>query len=889
LGGAAAQTGGAQDKPRTTTPAARTPAAAPQIQYPRTFRGRGLATIAFPLGGVAAGSLSLGGRGQLRDWEIFNKPDKGNSLPYAFPCIWVQAGKAKPIARVLEARLMPPYEGASGLGSRNSPGLSRLAGATFTGEYPIARVDFTDAKLPVKVTLEAFTPFIPHEPDESGIPATVLRYRVSNPSMTPARVSIAWSIDNPVGARPARGGAASAAVPDGRVNQYRKGAAVEGLLMSNPSLPADDPMQGDFALALAGVGDGKVTWLRGWPKGRWWNSPMLFWDDFSEDGALGPEPPERSLTGALCLERTIAPRSSCEYAFVLAWRFPNRTPERCGWSAPKGEEKTLIGNWYCTRFAGAWDAAEYLAANLPALEKKTRTFVNAIRESRLPGAVKDAAMANLSTLVSTTCFRTADGEFHGFEGVNDKAGCCFGNCTHVWNYETTTPHLFPSFARSLRKAAFGYTLDDSGAIHFRQMLPDGKQRSGLVAADGQMGQIMHAYLDWRLSGDNEWLRGVWPRVKKALEFAWVKGGWDADRDGVTEGVQHNTYDVEFFGPNPQCGVYYLGGLRAGEEMARAVGDAASADEYRRLFEKGKAWTDANLFNGEYYIQKVRPASADDIAPYLRSKMGADDPSKPEYQLGEGCLIDQLVGQYMADVAGLGPLVEPKHIRKTMESIWRYNHRASLEEHDSVQRIYALNDDAALLVCDYGKAKRPHIPFPYYAEAWTGVEYMAGSQMMYAGLVKEGVQVFQDSRTRHDGERRNPWDEPECGHHYARAMSAWSGMAALAGFLYHGGERSLALTPRWGGASAKSFWATATGWGVYTWTREAGRAQLKVEVLHGSLACRACELPFAGKAKVSLDGKPVAAETARKGAVTSVRLQEDAVLQEGGSLHVEVTV
>jgi uncharacterized protein (DUF608 family) len=710
----------------------------------------------------------------------------------------------------------------------------------------------------------------------------VLRYRVTNPGATTARVSIAWSIDNPVGARAARGGAAAAAAEDGRLNEYRKGAGIEGLMMSNPSLPADDPMRGSFALALIGAGDGKVSYLRGWPKGRWWNSPMLFWDDFSDDGSLGPEPEQRSLTGALCLERTIAAKASAEFTFVLAWHFPNRTPERCGWKAPKGDERTVIGNWYSKRFSEAWEAAEYLAAKLPALEKKTRAFVDAMRESTLPGSVKDAAMANLSTLVSTTCFRTADGEFHGFEGVNDKSGCCFGNCTHVWNYETTTPFLFPTFARSLRKAAFGYTLDDAGAIHFRQLLPDGKDRSGIAATDGQMGQVMHAYLDWRLSGDTEWLRGIWPRVKKALEFAWVKGGWDADRDGVSEGVQHNTYDVEFYGPNPECGIYYLGGLRAGEEMARAAGDNAAADEYRRLFDKGSRWTDANLFNGEYYVQKIKGEAKENIAPNLRSGMGADDPNNPEYQLGEGCLVDQLVGQYMADIAGLGPLLEPKNIRKALESVWRYNHRTTLEEHDSVQRIYAVNDEAALLICDYGKVKRPRIPFPYYAEAWTGLEYMAGAQMMYAGMVREGVQVFHDARMRHDGERRNPWDEPECGHHYARAMSAWSGVVALAGFMYHGAQRSLVVRPRLG-AAGKCFWSTAQGWGTFTWSRQA----VGIDVMHGSLECRTCEMVGAGKAKVTVDGKVVAAEAQRKGTASVVRFGEAVVVREGGRLRVEL--
>ena len=143
--------------------------------------------IAFPLGGVGAGSISLGGRGQLRDWEIFNKPNKGFSPAYAFPAIWARVGNAKPVTRVLESHILPPYEGQNGLGSDNAPGLSRLESAKFIGEYPLARIDFEDRLLPVRVSLEAFSPFIPHEADESGLPVAVLRYRVTNPGSAKAR------------------------------------------------------------------------------------------------------------------------------------------------------------------------------------------------------------------------------------------------------------------------------------------------------------------------------------------------------------------------------------------------------------------------------------------------------------------------------------------------------------------------------------------------------------------------------------------------------------------------------------------------------------------------------------------------------------------------------
>src|ERR1700758_1490969 len=521
-------------------------AALKEAKFPRVFTGRKLKMIAFPLGGVAAGSVSLGGRGQLRDWEIFNRPNKGYSPAYAFPSIWAQAGNAKAVARVLEARILPPYEGQDGLGANNAPGLSRLDAATFTGAYPLAHIAFKDRTLPLTVELEAFSPFIPHEPDDSGLPVAILRYRVTNPKSVSAKVSIAWSLENPVKAVGPPLPPASGRENDPRQNTYQSNARIAGLTMSNPSLSENDPMRGTVALAGLTAPGVRVSHWRGWPQGRWWNSPMLFWDAFSANGELGPEPGQRNAVGVVLESETIAPRQSQTFTFLLAWHFPNRTPNWCGWEAPEGRGDTRIGNYYATRFNDAWAAADYTAQHLESLEVRTRLFADAFCESTLPAAVKEAASANLSTLASTTCFRTADGEFHGFEGVDDTRGCCFGNCTHVWNYETATAFLFPSFARSLREAAFGYSMDEQGGMRFRQLLPDGKERYHIAAADGQMGPIIHAYLDWKLSGDEACLKSMWPRVKRGVEFAWIPGGWDANRDGVLDGVQHNTYDVEFY-------------------------------------------------------------------------------------------------------------------------------------------------------------------------------------------------------------------------------------------------------------------------------------------------------------------------------------------------------
>src|SRR5579863_10105815 len=256
--GAATQTElWAAPSPREGTQQADDPEhASADLNYPRRFTGRQLRMISFPLGGVAAGSIGLGGRGQLINWEIFNRPNKGYRPSYSFPSIWVQSGGDKPVARVLESRIMPPYEGQDGLGSDNVPGLSRLESAVFTGAYPLAHIDFADRLLPVRVELDAFSPFIPHNPDDSGLPVAVLRYRVINPTISAAQVAIAFSIENPV--------TADHSTAAGRVNESRSEQGIAAIVMSNPSIAQTDPMFGEFVLAATTEPNQRISHWLGW-------------------------------------------------------------------------------------------------------------------------------------------------------------------------------------------------------------------------------------------------------------------------------------------------------------------------------------------------------------------------------------------------------------------------------------------------------------------------------------------------------------------------------------------------------------------------------------------------------------------------------------------------
>ena len=350
-----------------------------------------------------------------------------------------------------------------------------------------------------------------------------------------------------------------------------------------------------------------------------------------------------------------------------------------------------------------------------------------------------------------------------------------------------------------------------------------------VAADGQMGCVMKLYREWQLSGDTEFLRTLYPKVKNALSYAWIKGGWDGDQDGVMEGVQHNTMDVEYYGPNPQMTIWYLGALRAMEEMAVYMKDKEMALKCKKLFTSGSKWIDENLFNGEYYVQKVIVPKKEDIPLEQLVGMGSKDYGNPDYQLGEGCLVDQLVGQYLAHVCGLGYLVKQENVAKTLESIMKYNYMDNLSDHFNCFRSYALGNEAALLMASYPKS-RPKDPFPYFTEVMTGFEYTAAIGMLYEGQTENGLKCITNIRDRYDGQKRSPFNEAECGHHYGRAMASWSAVLSETGFSYSGVNKEI----KFGNKAGKFFWSNGYAYGMAEITTTGKASQVMLSVLNGNI-------------------------------------------------------
>ena len=837
------------------------------------YRKQKTSQISFPLGGIGSGCIGLGGNGRFVEWEIFNRPNKGGVNGFSHFAI-----KAEGRGRVLDARallgdLPRPYTGSGaanyagfgfGPGRETVAGLPHFRDVTFRGEYPFADLSFREPHFPGRVTLRAFNPLIPLNDKDSSLPAALFAIAVRNTTRQPLTYTIALTVRNPLAGEQTR----NAASQSGRATMLR---------LDSVGHAPDDPQFGDLTLAT----DAPLTsWQEYWFRGQWFDNLGVYWHDFITAGKLqnrqyDPGTGRGQDHATLAAHLRVAPGQDATARFLIAWSFPNCVnywnPEKpcadagCTPAKPKGWK-----NYYATVFHDSADTAAYALANWDRLESETQLFKDTLFRSTLPAEVIDAVSANIAILKTPTVLRLEDGSLYGWEGCSCGGGCCEGSCTHVWNYAYALPFLFPRLERSMRELDYRYNLRDDGGMPFRLQLPAGRERSAFrPCADGQFGGVIKVYREWKISGDTAWLRALWPSVRKSIEFAWAPTNtdrWDPEKTGVLWGRQHHTLDMELFGPNAWLTGFYLAALRAGAEMAEALGAPETAQEYRRLLVRGSAWVEADLYNGAYYHQKIDLDDRAVLAPFetdAPSMVGGvtdvywdREHGEIKYQIGAGCGIDQVLAQWHASLIGLGPVFDPARTRKALASIYRHNFKRSMRDLANPCRLYCLNDEAGTVMIDWQAGRRsPVVPIPYAEETMHGFEYQAACHMIMEGLVREGLDMVRAVRDRYDGERRNPWNEFECGNNYARSMASYALLPALSGFRFDMTRGMLGFDPVQHARRFRCFWSLGSAWGEFL--TAPGRAELRV--LYGRLDLRTLRLPFiraAALRRATLSGRKV---------------------------------
>lgn len=849
-----------------TSTQARTSVALRGVEY----RDEALRHVAMPLGGLGTGQIALGGDGGLRQWQMVNQVNHLGFVPDSFFAI--RTACIEPpfnATRVLQSReTLTRAENHTPLVNddiipQDQQALLHLCSGVqktrFTGMYPFAHILYEDEQLPVDVELEAYSPFIPLDAQASGLPAIIFTFTVHNHWPHEVQGALGATLQNAVGwdgITPIAGN--QCPLYGGNVNRLRETRHATSLIMENPSLPDDHAGQGQ--MTLTSIAPGTQAYER-------WSRPkefLRFLEGFNPDDHLknqstngrrsyrngpgqpvGASPTGQTWNGGLLVPFWLAPSETTTITFILSWYFPNRYVnfDQFGPRRNYGKSRFWLGNEYATRFVDALEVTEYIIKHQSWLEETSRMWAQSIFSSTLPAWLNEALAAQGALMRSPTCFWTEDGKFYGFEGSlgastamwnGDFGGSCPLNCTHVWNYEQALARLFPQLERTMRETDLKHTQAPEGYLPHRTILPLYLPQLWNVsiggpthpALDGMLGTVLKVYREVRQGANHAWLDECWPRVQKLMSY--ITGRWDVNGDGILNGEQPNTYDIAFYGPNMYIGALWLAALRAAEELANLQGDEQRAAEYHQLFERGSLGYDRLLWNGEYYVQLV-------------------DPTIPlENQFGEGCLADQLFGQWWAHLLDLGYILPEEHVKQTLRSIVTYNFRSNFQNFPHGYRVFADQDDSGLLICTWPRGERPEVPMRYCDEVWSGVEYQVGAHCIMEGLIDEGLQVLNALRTRYNGRRRNPYNEIECGDHYARSMAGWSVLEALSGFRYHALEHRLTFAPSLDEANFRAPFLTADGWGIFEQHRVATGWQVRISCLYGQIQIRQLALNLSGE-------------------------------------------
>ena len=781
-----------------------------QRDYNGAYSGLFLNRVAFPIGAMGAGMFCLEGTGAISHLSVRNKPDLFNT-PHTYAAICVLGQEN--VAKVLEGPV-PVWRifGSAGTGngaSGSNFGLPRFEEASFLARFPFGMVKLEDAEIPLEVELTGWNPFTPGDADNSCLPVGALEYRFANRSSGDVRAVFSFNTHN--------------FMATGEKDNHI-GAMDGGFVLSQTGDAEHPENEGYFAAFV--LGDG-ATVDHCWFKGDWWDPVTLAWKNIQEGVPMDNPPVEGPALGAsLFVPFSLAPGEEKTIRLLVAWYVPvtdlryGKDPESeaCCSDPVETESTETYVPWYAGRFKDIRELADYWRSSYAALRDKSRLFSEAFYDTTLPPEVVEAAAANLTILKSTTMLRQTDGRLWCWEGSSDARGCCTGSCTHVWNYAQALCHLFPDLERTLRQTEFNESQNKMGHQTFRSALPIRPVAHDFHAAsDGQLGGIMKVHREWRISGDTEWLRSMWPKVKSSLDYC-IRT-WDPRGVGVLEEPHHNTYDIEFWGPDGMCSSFYLGALAAAVRMGEALDEDVSS--YQELLEKGKRYLEDELFNGEYFYQKIRteglnaefvPLDVSDNGSGYQAVIELLNNEGPKYQYGTGCLSDVVLGFWMARMCGLDEIVDVEKVRSTLRSIHKYNLKHDLTDHPNPQRpAFAMGAEGGLLLCTWPKGGALSLPFVYSNEVWTGIEYQVASHLMLEGLVDKGLEIVRVCRDRYDGRIRNPFNEYECGHWYARAMSSYGLIEGLTGVRYDAVDKILYIDSRVGN-NFRCFISTATGFG-----------------------------------------------------------------------------
>jgi uncharacterized protein (DUF608 family) len=794
---------------------------------PRIYRSGDLRYIAMPVSGICTGQVYLSGDGRLCHWDVFKayggRADSGDPRGphYAHP-----QEPDQPFSHGFAIRC-----GNEAVRPLSQSGFAKIE---FEGTYPIGRVRYRDPNCGVAVALEAFSPFIPLNEDDSGMPLVLLFYTLQNATNDPVEVAIGGWIDNPV--------CPFLPAPQGRrivTKVVREGLA--GLEFT-ASLDPGQSAEGNGSMTLALLGnecDVQLTPNVTVPPGHSIADSVLSTNKFEGNAHVGAfDVPMIGGVGSRCI---LKPAEARTVVFAIAWHFPVYSGGKVFFSTMENiPGLTKKRRYYSRRFNDSKSVVEYAADNIGRLAGLTRLWNETWYDSTLPRWFLDRTFLNTSILATQTCHRFDDGRFYGWEGVDS----CPGTCQHVWQYAQALAHVFPALERHTREFVdygIAYHSDGSmdyraeGSTHGEQMIaPMEDPGEATLAADGMLGTIIRVYREHKMSADSSFLRRLWPRVRQSIAFMMTM---DRDADGLLEGPQYNTLDATWYGRIPSISSLFLGALAVGRAMALEMQDEEFAGVCERRLDAGKRNFVAKLFNGEYFVHEP-------------------DPTKPDtLSLGDGCYIDQVLGQSFGHQIGFERIIPADKCRSALHAIWKYNFTPDAgwyrREFQGIKggRWYAMDGEAGIIMCTWPLLANNRDPIKhtdmglgvtaegYLNECMNGFEYQVAAHMIAEGMVEEGLAITRAIDDRYGAAKRNPWNEVECGDHYSRSMASFGVFLTACGLDYHGPAETISFDPKLSPVDFRCAVILAEGWGSFAQRVSGSRFEATLTIRHGRLALR----------------------------------------------------
>jgi uncharacterized protein (DUF608 family) len=813
-----------------------------------------------PVGGINTGTVYLGGDGRLWLWDIFNSQQEGIDPKSVDWGTELHVGKKvrsrDGSAYVQPARDIRPME--QGFAFKIQVGkqtyLKKMIAddwdeIVFEATYPMASIRYISKELPLEITANVYSPFIPLDEKSSGLPCTIYSFSIKNNSQMPVSVSILGWLENKVSIR-------SAGSKDIRRNEVLaegKLKTVQGSINLNGSLlQLQDPDFGTLGIASLGGDSKAITDLQ---------FPITLASFAQQNEKFTEKTIDQQLIAAVRAVYQIKPGATIEAHFSIAWHFANLKLNQAI------QDK---GRYYANWFSSASEVLTYVHQNFSSLSNTSKLWKNTWFDSSLPWWFLERTFSNISTLATTTAHRFRSGRFYAWEGV----GCCEGTCTHVWQYAQAVGRIFPGIERDTRQRIdLGLSLQPDGMIWYRGEVVK------TAAIDGQAGTILRIYREHQMSVDKKFLNKNWDKIKLATE--WVIRQ-DKNQDGMEDTPIENTLDAVWDGEIAWLVGLCIAAVKAAGAMAAEMKDSEFEKICNEYVIKGSRNMEEKLFNGEYFIH--RP---DEIKG--REKLGSYNT----------CHIDQVYGQSWSHQVALGRIIDKEKTLKALQSLWKYNFTPDVGPYIKERtggRPYALAGEGGLVMNTNPKNEtRPYgdnitWQLGYFHECMSGFEHQVASHMMAEGMTDEAMVITRMIHDRYHAAKRNPFNEIECSDHYARAMASYGTFITACGFEYHGPNGHMAFNPKLNPEKFKAPFTSAAAWGCYEQERGSQKLQASLLVQYGELSLNSFSLHALHQVtdlQVMLDDQLIPASILQEGNRCTLKFSSTISLVPGQKLSFKV--